>query len=731
MSFLSALFRRPPPATPPPPFRDDLAIQAFRMPELPPPARPVDPIRPADYFDGSTHRYRRVHPVELINVHFDLVDQIYQATGMDRLLFRKRVWPMLEFSAAAYQLVPASANNHHREPGGLLLHALQVARHAAHLGQFARLEPDRTRSVSPEDHRAWTVGLILAALTHDAGKLLTDFRVVHPSFFAPGRLLPRLDNGAPPEDERALFVPYNDTLFQWLERYQYEEYVVHWLPNRYGKHDAQSLALINTWLNKMPWIVLPEKVRRALATGDPRPGTVEADFWDIVSKADRRSTTQYFPSVPGDPGAIIADTLRRLVRDGVWRPSPEAFPLCLTDNQRLLLRDPLDLGALAVQILQHPLAYVLAAEGPVPVDALATHLQFSSLVEINPGTDARFAASAVLPGTSVTQRVLILNEVLSRELIELARSAPPVSTTVPPATAPVDLRHLSDPVPAPPAAPPPPAPAAAAGIPPRPSPSPALAVAQPDRLVNDFIDHLRSLSPEALLAADLAGRPRPANAPPIDDLRLESGNGGRLVVGRSVVKRFKQRRPENLDSVFDTLIRCTRVIERVDPPPPRPTSYLTLTPSASSAVLGRAAKATAHSPAAPVPHREDVLASASKLSPAPSASTSPPPSPPVRDGREVLVALVVLEHLFEQPTVDQHFRAHGTSGGLNVRTSTLAAALEAAQREDSTVPHDLTADQAAQLFARCGLPVEAINGGIRLLPAIQEQWSFHVENQFT
>jgi hypothetical protein len=95
------------------------------------------------------------------------------------------------------------------------------------------------------------------------------------------------------------------------------------------------------------------------------------------------------------------------------------------------------------------------------------------------------------------------------------------------------------------------------------------------------------------------------------------------------------------------------------------------------------------------------------------------------------VALVVLEHLFEQPTVDQHFRAHGTSGGLNVRTSTLAAALEAAQREDSTVPHDLTADQAAQLFARCGLPVEAINGGIRLLPAIQEQWSFHVENQFT
>jgi hypothetical protein len=730
MWFLSALFRRSPPAAPPAPFRENLAIQQFRMPELPPPARPVEPIRPADYFDGSSHRYRRVHPVELIDVHTEVIDQIYQATGMDRLAFRKRVWPMLEYAAAVYQLVPASANNHHREPGGLLLHSLQVARHAAHLGQFARFETDRTRFVSPEDHRAWTVGLILAALTHDAGKMLTDFRVVHPSFFAPGRLLPRLDNGAPPEDERALFVPYDDTIFQWLDRYHYREYAVHWLPNRYGNHQAQSLALVGSWLHRMPWIVLPEKVRRALATGDPRSGTVEADFWDIVTKADHRSATQYFPAVPGDPGAIIADTLRRLVRDGAWRPAPDSYPLCVADNQRLLLRDPIDLSQLAVQILQHPQSYVLSAEGPLPVDALVTHLHFASLVEINPATEARFASSAVVSGSTTTQRVVVLNETLSRELLELALSAPPAQTpaTPPPAAAAVDLRYLSEPVPAPPpAAAPSSAPVATA--PARPTPAPSPPTPQPERLVSDFLDHLRSLRPAALFELDRAGQPRPPSAPGLDDLRFESASGGRIVVGRNVVKRFKQRRPDNLDAVFYALTRCTALIERVDPPPPRPTSYLTLTGAASAAVLRRSATIPAQSPAPP-PVTGDMRPSPSKATPL--AHSTPPPRPVSTDmPAEIGLALSLLANLFAQPSVDGYFREHGPTGGLNIRTSTLAAAIELARREDPAIPQAFTADAAAQMWVRCGLPVEVITGGVRLLPGIQRYWDFHVENQLT
>ena len=198
--------RAPAPANAPP--RRTLAIDYFRLPESPAPANPEPAIRPADYFDPSTQRFRPVHPTELLNVHCALVEQIYQAIGMTREEFRKRFYPILEFGAAAYQLCPASMSHHHREPGGLFLHSMQVCRHAVHLGQFARFERDRTRPVSPADQKLWGVALGFAALTHDVAKPLTDFRVVHPSFFAPGRLLPRLDDGPPPEDEPALFVPF-------------------------------------------------------------------------------------------------------------------------------------------------------------------------------------------------------------------------------------------------------------------------------------------------------------------------------------------------------------------------------------------------------------------------------------------------------------------------------------------------------------------------------------------
>jgi hypothetical protein len=516
-----------------------------------------------------------------------------------------------------------------------------------------------------------------------------------------------------------------------LDRYNYQEYSVHWLPNRYGNHASQSLALVNSWLTRMPWIVLPEKVRRALATGDPRPGTVEADFWDIVNKADRRSSSDYFPSVPGDPGVIISDTLRRLVRDGVWRPAPDAYPLCVADNQRLLLRHPTDLSQLAVQILQHPQSYVLSAEGPVPVDTLVTHLHFASLVEINPATEARFSSSAVVSGATTTQRVVILNEALSRELLELARSAPPAPTpAAPPAAAvAVDLRHVSDPVPAPhPASAPSSAPDAPA--PTRPTPAPSPPTGQADRLVADFLDHLRSLGPASLFEADRAAQPRAPSAPGVDDLRFEPAAGGRIVVGRNVVKRFKQRRPENLDAVFAALTQCTRVIERVDPPPPRATSYLTLTAAASAAVLGSSPAGPARSPATAPRHSTASLSSGKASS---LASAAPPSAPPVSTDfpPDIGVALSLLSSLFAQPSVDSHFRTHGTAGGLNIRTSTLAAAIERARREDPGIPDNFTPEAAAQMWVGCGLPVEIIAGGVRLLPGIQRFWGFHVENQFT
>jgi hypothetical protein len=715
-SLFTSLFAKP--ATPKQPFRPNLAIDYFRMPEGPAPARPVEPIRPGDYFDGSTQRYRAVHPTELLNVHVELVEQIYQATGMDRFQFRRRAYPMLFFAAGFYQLVPASANNHHREPGGLLLHCLQVCRHAVHLGQFARFESDRSVSVSPDDHKAWSIGLMLAALTHDAGKLLTDFRVVHPSFYTPGRLRPRLDNGAPPQDEPAVFVPYNDAVFGWLRRYGYTEYQVHWLENRYGKHDAQSRALINTWTNTLKDIVLPEKVLRTLATTDPRPGAVEADFWEIVNKADRRSATDYFPTVAGNPGAIIVETLRRLVAEGTWRPSPTGYPLCIAENQRLLLRDPVDLSQLANHIANHPQSYVLSAEGPVRVDVLATHFHFESLIEINPAAEARFAPATLAPdGPAPGQRLLILNERLSRELLDLARSAPPAQSPPIPASAPVpvDLRHLAEPVtPQPCAASP-----APAAIPASFSSSPTTVPKEGEvpALVTDFLEYLRSLKPHELFAADRARRPRAPKDPQLEDLSCEPGQDGRIVVGRNLVKRFRQRRSESLDTVFSTLIGCRSVVTAVHPEPPRSTERLTLSVPASSAVRRPAVPTHQTASATPTVRPAQSAPAASRPS-GPSLSPVSAHGPNGPDER----AVALLFRLFAHPPVHEHFLRAGTDYPTSVRFQTLADVLLCAQRETPALAAGLDVDGLARLLVDGGLSIEMVPVGIRLTPAIAPFW---------
>ena len=159
---------------------------------------------------------------------------------------------------------------------------MQVCRHAVHLGQFARFERDRTRPVSPTDQKHWSVALAVAALTHDAGKLLTDFRVVHPSFFTPGRLLPRLDDGPPAQDEPALFVPYKDTIYTWLQGRGYTEYQIRWLNDRFARHQRHTQALLAFWTTttKLNW--LPEKIASTLFCNDPVEGSIEADFWDII-----------------------------------------------------------------------------------------------------------------------------------------------------------------------------------------------------------------------------------------------------------------------------------------------------------------------------------------------------------------------------------------------------------------------------------------------------------------
>lgn len=730
--------RAPAPANAPP--RRTLAIDYFRLPESPAPANPEPAIRPADYFDPSTQRFRPVHPTELLNVHCVLVEQIYQAIGMTREEFRKRFYPILEFGAAAYQLCPASMSHHHREPGGLFLHSMQVCRHAVHLGQFARFERDRTRPVSPADQKLWGVALGFAALTHDVAKPLTDFRVVHPSFFAPGRLLPRLDDGPPPEDEPALFVPYEDTVFEWLERRGYTEYQVRWLNDHYAKHQRHAQALMSHWTTALTLGWLPEKIRSTLASIDPPEGSIEADFWDIIKKADQRSTNQYFPAVSGNASAIIADTLRRLVREGRWAPSHERFPLRIGVDQRLLLLAPNDLTQLAGQIASHPQAYALSANGPLSADQLSAHLQFECLIEADRAGHVLFnsaVAGAALPSN---QRVLILNERLSRELMDLAPSAPQAPAAVPASADPT----MSATTPHPAAA----TPATHAGpstIPIVQSSSPAPASPPPPldlpSLVFEFLEDVQSLNPYAIHTADKNGQPRPSHKVTSEHMQIDRQLKSGIRIGRPLIQRFAKTHAYPLDTVFSTLIGCPQVISHTEPLPPAATIWLTMSLPASKAVYNQTLSKFARAVGAPGPStlmQAPPPLSARGVVPSTAPGEQPAHHSPdftgsLRQLRDVPVSppSVAVPHadlqpllfrVFDHPSVNRHFRASSMITPLYVRFDVLANVLDQARLDGVAGAAGLDPPTAAARFVDGGFPVELHPQGIVLTEKIEPYW---------
>lgn len=91
--------------------------------------------------------------------------------------FDKDVIPVLRKFAEFVQLLPASESHHHAQPGGLLIHLLEVARNALHFREALKLP----QGASPEEQSRlgprWTYGIFLAALLHDIGKPIADVKV--------------------------------------------------------------------------------------------------------------------------------------------------------------------------------------------------------------------------------------------------------------------------------------------------------------------------------------------------------------------------------------------------------------------------------------------------------------------------------------------------------------------------------------------------------------------------
>nr|WP_186085331.1 MobH family relaxase [Burkholderia gladioli] len=256
------------------------------------------------------------------------VRSIGSSLGLSAQSERRDVEPLIQQLAEFVQLLPASESHHHAQPGGLLIHLLEVARSALHFREGYRLP----LGASPEDqmqHGArCSYAVLVAALLHDIGKPLADLNIEMVSG----------TNARP-------WVPLAGSMIaQGGEWYQVD--FPEPAQRDYAEHARLSIVLLQrlvpsaslAWLAQYPPVI---DELAAYLSGDAN--AKDGALAKIVGEADRRSVAQNLLSGPRTRFATaravplierLMGGLRRLLAEGEL-PMNRAGATCYCDGESL------------------------------------------------------------------------------------------------------------------------------------------------------------------------------------------------------------------------------------------------------------------------------------------------------------------------------------------------------------------------------------------------------------
>lgn len=102
------------------------------------------------------------------------VEQIRTLLGFSPANWQEDVMTVIHRFAEFVQLLPASESHHHAQPGGLLIHTLEVAANALKLRQGYKLPIQASVEDQIRLAAVWSYAILVAAILHDLGKSLSD-----------------------------------------------------------------------------------------------------------------------------------------------------------------------------------------------------------------------------------------------------------------------------------------------------------------------------------------------------------------------------------------------------------------------------------------------------------------------------------------------------------------------------------------------------------------------------
>lgn len=266
---------------------------------------------------------------DLLASQRELITRISYTTRYDEAHFLQWYYPAIRRYARFVHLLPASETHHHRGIGGLLRHGLEASQEAlsritnggAALGLDV-LGHERRR-IAP----VWELAAFLAGLMHDMGKAVTDMKVTSM-------------NG------RHTWDPYQADLVEWLRSNKIDRYCVRF--NQGPRHKAHELctALVVNYvltddLKSYISQTAPGVLEKLLAAVT---GTVMGRniIHDYMLHADQKSVEQDLKTNRLEPGINsevgipvernLIDAMRRLVKDGTWKPNTPGNCLWMINN---------------------------------------------------------------------------------------------------------------------------------------------------------------------------------------------------------------------------------------------------------------------------------------------------------------------------------------------------------------------------------------------------------------
>lgn len=180
-----------------------------------------------------------------------LMNQLERQSGLSPEQFKNYLEPILLAYAELVHLLPASQHHHHSYMGGLIRHGLETACLMLDWMALTKFDHELTPNEASVRLQRWYVAGIIAALLHDAGKTLTDVRVM--SF----------------DGDKEWFMGTR-TIHQWAVEYHLSRYFISWVTGRHEKHEQQTTVLIGT--------LVTTEIREWLIEG----GT---DIWEALLSA--------------------------------------------------------------------------------------------------------------------------------------------------------------------------------------------------------------------------------------------------------------------------------------------------------------------------------------------------------------------------------------------------------------------------------------------------------------